>query len=69
MVTSFFYGGSGGIRTHEPRERLPDFESGNHLGRCQKKVVKAALCKTLETALNQGLLDFFSQKSYTYAVS
>ncbi len=22
------FGGSGGIRTHEPREGLPDFESG-----------------------------------------
>ena len=52
-----FFGGQGGIRTHEPLARLPDFESCSHLAfPCLLWSVTAAL-ETAKALVLQRILD------------
>lgn len=52
-----FFGGQGGIRTHEPLARLPDFESCSHLVLSCLLWPVAAVLETAKTLALQRISD------------
>lgn len=52
-----FFGGQGGIRTHEPLARLPDFESCSHLVLSCLLWSAAAVWEMAKTLVLQRILD------------